>query len=431
MGDAALRAEILFWQSRYRVGLAVAIAGTALLLRALDVVSGESAASMRLGADGAAGAFAATAVAYMLFIVTIRWRLGVRRHLSSQVLGLVLAADVVVVFACALLLTPPGQYDRTLILSMFLVQFTQLYFGWWATLFQLGTVAICYTSVIAVARMAGLMGAPSEKLWTLALFCLGALVYAWLLGHQGIRMRRLTQLFDRAREGDFDQPYDDGSDRFPDHITEIGRAYNQLRGHLETIILTDPLSGCFNRRGFDQFALREVSRGIRAKWSIAVLALDVDHFKQINDEFGHLTGDEAIREIGALVRETARAGDVVARTGGEEFAILAPETDEAGALHLAERILQAFRTRSFTSVRGQMPITISIGVASADASTEDIVRRLTARADEALYVAKRNGRDQAVQWKTGMRAFDTGGSRLSREIDAIGGRLSREIDRLP
>ncbi|MFA6169047.1 MAG: GGDEF domain-containing protein, partial [Gemmatimonadaceae bacterium] len=120
-----------------------------------------------------------------------------------------------------------------------------------------------------------------------------------------------------------------------------------------------------------------------------------------------------------LVRETARAGDVVARLGGEEFSILAPDTDEVGAMHLSDRILAAFRSRAFTSVRGQLPISISIGVASDDASVDDVVRVLTARADEALYVAKRNGRDQGVLWQTGMRAFDTGSSRLSREIERM------------
>lgn len=415
-GDDALRAEILLWQGRYRIGLAAIIAGTAMLLRALGLVSGESIAVARLGVEGATQAFGVAALAYILLIAAVRWRLGIRRRASSQLVGAVLVADVVVIYVCALLLTPPGQYDRTLIIAVFLVQFTQLYFGWRTTLLQLGTVAVSYVTLIVAARRAGALSTPSEQLWTFALFAVGALCYAWLLGHQGVRMRRLTRLFDDAREGDFDSKYDEGSDRFADHITEIGRAYNQLRGHLEAIILTDPLSGCFNRRGFEQFAAREVARGVRAKWSMAVLALDVDHFKQINDDFGHLTGDEAIKEIGALLRETARAGDVVARSGGEEFAILAPDTDDEGAMHLADRILHAFRTRTFASVRGQMPITISIGVASDEAATEEIVRMLNARADEALYVAKRNGRDHAVQWQPGMRVFEASG-RPSREIE--------------
>jgi GGDEF domain-containing protein len=96
---------------------------------------------------------------------------------------------------------------------------------------------------------------------------------------------------------------------------------------------------------------------------------------------------------------------------------LAPDTDEEGAQHLAGRILDAFRQRSFVSVRGQLPITISIGVASDDAGMVDVVRVLTARADEALYVAKRNGRDQAVMWQTGMRAFDSVTGRASREME--------------
>lgn len=417
-GDTS-RAEILHWQGRYRIGLAAMIAGASLLLRALGVISGQSLAVARLGDEGATQAFGATAVAYMLLVVALRWRLGVRRQASSRVVGLILCADVVVIYVCALLLTPVDQYDRTLIMAMFLVQFTQLYFGWWMTLFQLGAVTVCYTALIATARKAGAPTAPSEQLWTFALFCTGSLTYAWLLGHQGDRMRRLTGLFDRASEGSFDESYEDRRDRFPDYITEIGRAFNKLRGQLETIILTDSLSGCFNRRGFEQFSAREVSRGVRAKWAISILALDVDHFKQINDEFGHLTGDEAIKEIGALLRETARAGDVVARTGGEEFAILAPDTDEVGAAHLADRILDAFRTRTFLSVRGKLPITISIGVASDLAGTEDIVRTLTARADEALYVAKRNGRDHSVLWKTGLRAFEGGGARVSREIERL------------
>jgi diguanylate cyclase (GGDEF)-like protein len=419
LGDDALRGEFLYWQGRYRIGLAALVAGTALLLRALGLVSGQSIALAWLGEDGITQTFGATAVAYILLIVALRWRLGVRRQASLRLVGTVLAADVLVVYVCALLLTPPEQFDRTLIISVFLVQFTQLYFGWWTTLFELGAVAVCYSTLIALARKAGALPTPGEELWTFGLFCLGTLTYAWVLGHQGARVKRLTRLFDRAREGDFDQSYDDQHDNFPDHITQVGRSYNQLRGHLETIILTDPLSGCFNRRGFEQFAAREVARGVRAKWRVAVLALDVDHFKQINDEFGHLTGDEAIKEIGALLRETARAGDVVARSGGEEFAILAPDTDDAGAMRLADRILQAFRTRSFQSVRGQMPITISIGVASDEAGAEEIVRTLAARADEALYVSKRNGRDQAVLWQTGMRAFEVSGGRLSREMERL------------
>ncbi|MHB8837956.1 MAG: GGDEF domain-containing protein [Gemmatimonadaceae bacterium] len=430
-GDAAARADVLLWQGTYRMGIAAVVAGGALLLRALGVVSAESYGAYQLGTQAAALLFALATAAYIALTGAIQWRARTRRQASRALVRTQIGADAFVVHLCALLLTPPEQYDRTLIISMFLVQFTQLYFGWRTTLFMIGSVAVCYGTMIAAANSVLMLTSPVEELWTFALFASGSTAYAWMLGHQGVRMKRLLHLFDKAREGDFDQPYEEVRDRFPDYITQLGRAYNDLRGHLETIILTDPLSGCFNRRGFKQLGDREVSRGIRAKWRMAILALDVDHFKRINDEFGHLTGDEAIKEIGALIRETARAGDIVARLGGEEFSILAPDTDEGGAMHLAGRIMQAFHLRAFTSVRGQLPITISIGVASDEASADDAVRILTARADEALYVAKRNGRDQAVLWQTGMRLFDQTPGRISGDMSAAARRLSREIERMP
>jgi diguanylate cyclase (GGDEF)-like protein len=430
-GDAAARAEVLLWQGTYRMGIAAALAGGALLLRSLEIVSAESYGALAWGTEIAALGFAFATAIYIAITGVIQWRARTRRQASRALVRTQLATDALAVHVCALLLTPPAQYDRTLIISMFLVQFSQLSFGWRTTLFMLGSVGISYGSIVAVSNAAGMISSPIEELWTFALFGAGSLAYAWMLGHQGVRMKRLTHLFDKARDGDFSEPYADGRDKFPDYITQIGRAYNELRGHLETIILTDPLSGCFNRRGFKQLSDREVSRGIRAKWRVAVLALDVDHFKRINDDFGHLTGDEAIKEIGALIRDTARAGDVVARLGGEEFSILAPDTDEAGAMHLAGRINEAFRTRYFQSVRGQITITISIGVASDAAAAVDVVRILTERADEALYVAKRNGRDQAVLWQTGMRVFDSATGRSSGELGMPDRRLSREIERLP
>jgi diguanylate cyclase (GGDEF)-like protein len=157
-----------------------------------------------------------------------------------------------------------------------------------------------------------------------------------------------------------------------------------------------------------------------------VLALDVDHFKRVNDEFGHLTGDEVLREMGSLLRDTARLGDVVARIGGEEFEILAPDTNVEGAQILADRIHHAFATRVFASVGGQRKITISIGIASEAARNDQIAGTLMARADEALYVAKRNGRNRTETWHAAMRAFDgTTPGRRSIEASAI------NLDELP
>jgi diguanylate cyclase (GGDEF)-like protein len=302
--------------------------------------------------------------------------------------------------------TPPAEYSRALIVALFPVQLTQLYFGQRATLYNVACVGAFFTVIVLAAAEHGMLPHVSEKFWDLALFMAGTLIFVFLQGHVARRLKRIVQIFERAQEGDFSLQYDESLDRMPDAITVVGRAYNRMRGNLETIVLTDPLSGCFNRRGFDQLATREVSRALRGSQPLSVLALDVDHFKRINDEYGHLTGDEVLREMGLLLRETARLGDVVARYGGEEFEILAPDTNHEGAQILADRIQHAFRTRPFAAVGVERAVTISIGIASDIARNDRIAQVLIARADEALYVAKRNGRDRTELWHPGMRAFD-------------------------
>jgi diguanylate cyclase (GGDEF)-like protein len=370
------------------------------------VISAESVFIDRIGLNATLlwvlGLIAAYLVVHRLMLAYVR-----RTGRASRGLAIAaIASDMIALFGTVALVTPPEHYERALIAAIFTVQLTQVFFGWSVTIANLVMVAIGYTTLIALGAESRVPTVPSEELWTLALFLIGAAVYVGLQGHVARRMRGLVQVFTRAQDGDFSSRYDEGEDHMPDPVTVIGRAYNKMRSHLETIVLTDPLSGCFNRRGLNQLAEREVSRAIRAKKNIAVLAIDVDHFKHINDQFGHLTGDEVIREVGALLRETARDIDVVARIGGEEFTILAPDSNDEGALILAERVMQAFRDHQFHSLPADRRITTSVGVAAAPARDDEVAKTLLARADEALYIAKRNGRDRAVVWHAGMRAFD-------------------------
>jgi diguanylate cyclase (GGDEF)-like protein len=138
---------------------------------------------------------------------------------------------------------------------------------------------------------------------------------------------------------------------------------------------------------------------------VSLIALDLDYFKQVNDTHGHLTGDRVIAETGELLRATARSGDIVARTGGEEFMVLAPETGLHGAQHLAQRIVEAFRRRTFVETSARIRVTVSIGVVSDLVPDAGIAEDLRARADEALYAAKRGGRDRVVIWSHGIDAM--------------------------
>lgn len=402
-----MHAEALLWQGRFRATFVPLVGFSAVTLKWFGVVSADSVYASRYGLRSVLVATAALVVAYLLFQRLLGWQVKSTGRASSGVVISAIAADIVTLFVGVALITPPEYYGRALLISIFTVQITQIFFGWTATIANLVLITVGYTVLVAMAADAGSRISPAEELWTLALYGIGVLLYVALSGRVVHRTRSLVQIFSRAQEGDFTARYDEQVDQIPDPVTVIGRAYNGMRAHLEMIVLTDALSGCYNRRGLNQLSEREVSRAIRGKKQIAVLAIDLDHFKLINDDFGHLTGDEVIREVGALLRETARDVDVVARIGGEEFAILAPDSQEEGAMILADRVMQAFRTHRFRSLPPERRITVSVGLSAAPAHDDLIAKTLLARADEALYVAKRTGRDRAVPWHAGMRAFES------------------------
>lgn len=160
---------------------------------------------------------------------------------------------------------------------------------------------------------------------------------------------------------------------------------------LRTQASVDPLTGCLNRRGFDDRLEAEITRFQRYRRSLSVLLLDLDHFKALNDEWGHNVGDNALKRVGGVLAQALRATDSVCRHGGEEFAILLPETSKADATTVADRLR---RMVAALPVDAEMPrgITASFGVASLPDDAADGVELLRA-ADQALYRAKVDGRD--------------------------------------
>ena len=170
---------------------------------------------------------------------------------------------------------------------------------------------------------------------------------------------------------------------------------------MERLATTDDLTGLLNRRAF--FARAEAARtlSLRLRQPITLLMLDIDHFKQLNDRFGHATGDEALVKFAATCREALRGHDILGRLGGEEFALALPGTDLDGAIRAAERLRQGvFDTRLLTC-GNSYTMTVSIGVVLIDAD-EDLPTGL-ARADNALYEAKRNGRNRVEVGAAGRR----------------------------
>jgi len=158
--------------------------------------------------------------------------------------------------------------------------------------------------------------------------------------------------------------------------------------------MTDPLTGLLNRRYFNEQIQKEAARSRRHGLRFSVLMLDIDHFKRINDTYGHPVGDLAIKAVASVCNKALRPQDILARYGGEEFVIALPHTDAEGAGAVAERIRQAVEQIEIAAEPGPVRFTVSIGVSTyrRDLPFEQIV----GRADQALYQAKQTGRNRVV-----------------------------------
>ena len=176
------------------------------------------------------------------------------------------------------------------------------------------------------------------------------------------------------------------------------RTYRRLRDNYErslAMALTDPLTGAFNRRYLDLHLPRIFSRARTGEKPLSILYVDLDHFKQVNDTHGHPVGDIVLKELVRRLNQNLRTFDMVVRMGGEEFAVLMPETDAATAAMIGERLCQRTANAAFEApAQGlQLQLTISIGVATMQPGDADGLAML-ARADHALYKAKHEGRNR-------------------------------------
>ena len=226
---------------------------------------------------------------------------------------------------------------------------------------------------------------------------------AYWLGH--IIVRPLERLAEGAAEvstGDLDVDLPDTGGGEVGALTTVFnhmvRRLREGREELQRLSVTDGLTGLTNHRSMMQRLKEETLRAERNKRPFSIIMADVDHFKAFNDTFGHPAGDEVLKRVAALLRESTRTIDCVARYGGEEFAIVLPETEGAGALEVAERMRKRVEAEPFA----KRAITLSIGIAEFPHDA-DKAEAVIAVADAALYAAKRSGRNQVVQASKSMR----------------------------
>jgi diguanylate cyclase (GGDEF)-like protein len=177
----------------------------------------------------------------------------------------------------------------------------------------------------------------------------------------------------------------------------LENAFNHER--IKLLGLLDPLTGIHNRRYFDERLDEEISRTLRQNKALSCLFLDIDHFKQFNDVYGHHVGDLVLKEVAKLIKNQMRHSDVLARYGGEEFAVLLVQTGKHTATEIAERIRLQIATHQISLGDTTLAVTVSIGCSTLNNTTANLVanqasQQLLMRADEALYRSKQQGRNQ-------------------------------------
>ena len=181
-------------------------------------------------------------------------------------------------------------------------------------------------------------------------------------------------------------------------VLQLERSLVRANREIRALSLTDPLTGCYNRTYLDEYLPKEIERARRYERPLSLLLCDIDHFKKVNDTYGHRSGDQVLIALVRFIMESVRVNaDWVARYGGEEFLIVAPETTLQGAVEMAERIRGNLAGRPIELQSGTVSITASIGVCSADQETDRArmcVQDMFNTADEQLYKAKMQGRNR-------------------------------------
>ena len=375
--------EALLWQRWIRYVGFGALVILALLL-------GRDRARMLLPLAGAAiayGAFVTAAAAMVRRAATVH---------EIRLPAALATADVVALGTLTWLSGAPGDASRILIVGVLVVQLGVFYFGRWLGTYSALAVGITYLVVAAVLppHVAGDRPAATQMLFDVGLFAMVCAVLISAYGEFRARMNQLRLFCKLVEDGDLTPALTLGQDKRPDDLTLLAKSFDAMRMRLAEQIGTDPLTGCLNRRALETRLRAEWRQAKRRGSTVAVMAIDLDHFKTINDTRGHPFGDVVLQELAGIMKATARDTDVVARLGGDEFVIVLPDTGWQGALTFAERMRRKVDEFPFGSATGAIRLTISVGVALARGTDPISPEVLLQEADRSLYKAKSGGRNR-------------------------------------
>ncbi|HEV8496477.1 MAG TPA: GGDEF domain-containing protein [Gemmatimonadaceae bacterium] len=382
--QASLRREVLMWQRWVRY-----LALGAMVLLSLLYSSTMQAALTPL---------ALLASGYIGVVFSTAWILdrSSSRAAQSWIPSLLLTADIAALAGFIYLTSAPEQFHRILLLGFLSMQLGVFYFGRaHGTLAALLTIAAYLLFAAGVpAFVPGPRPPAVDVAFDVTLFALISAVLIYTFGSFRERMDALRMYCKVVERGEVATLPQLGAERWPDELTLLARSFQAMHARLAEQIGSDPLTGCMNRRSLEARLRSDLRQARRRGSTVAVVGVDLDHFKEINDTRGHPVGDIVLQQLAGIMKVTARDTDSVARFGGDEFVILLPDTGWQGALTFAERLRRCVDDYSFGPPDTPVTTTISVGVALGRGSEATSADALLKEADTALYKAKTAGRNR-------------------------------------
>lgn len=379
-----LEREVVVWQRRVRY-----LALGALALISLVFIGPEALPL---------AALAAIAAAYIGCVAATAWYVAHTpgRAMRGWLPTVLLTADIAAIAALCYLMSSPTEMYRVLVLGTVSVQLSVFYFGTrqgaWAA--ALALVAYLALSLVVDPHVAGARPPVSTVAFNATLFVLVAAVLVSTFGSFRARMNRMRLFCKMVEAGETTGTLGLTEELRPDDLTLLARSFEAMRNRVAELIGTDSLTGCLNRRELEVRLRSDWRLARRRGATVAILAIDLDRFKDINDTRGHPVGDKVLQQLAGIMKTTARDTDAVARVGGDEFVILLPDTGWQGATTFAERLRARVDDFVFGMPGSPITITISVGVALARGTDPVSPDALLAEADRALYKAKTAGRNR-------------------------------------
>lgn len=383
--QANLRRDVLLWQRWVRY-LAV---GTLALL------------CLAYGSPGRAALIPIVIVAGAYYGIVLATSAIVRRAPATTVgqvfPALLLATDIAALAGFCYFTSAPQELHRILLLGLLSMQLGVFYFGRGHGWFCAGLTIAAYLILSLGVRpfVPGPAPTATSIAFNVTLFAIISMVLAQTLGGFRERIDALRSYCKFIEQSEFAAPPPLPVDHWPDDLTLLAGSFQSMHARLAEQVGSDALTGCLNRRSFEARLRNDLRQARRRSSTVAIAAVDLDHFKDINDSRGHPVGDIVLQQVASIMKSTARDTDAVARYGGDEFVIVLPDTGWQGALTFADRLRRRVDDFSFGPPNSTpIGLTVSVGVALARGSDAVSTETLLQEADAALYRAKTAGRNR-------------------------------------